>query len=138
MAHPLLHPLVLRGLYMGAMARAFLRFYNPRRRAAGRSQDAFYRHTWQTAAEELGATWRRLARDVGELELDGRRTRVIGNVSEIDGPVTIAVLHDKPLTHRLLSAAGLPVPRHATFSMNRSAAAMRFMRSIDADCVVKP
>lgn len=138
MADMLLHPLTLRCLYMIAMGRAFLRFYNPRRRASGKHQDAFYQFTWKGAGEALGATWTPLRDDMGELELDGRRTRVVGNVSEIDGPVTLAVLHDKPLTHRLLAAEGLPVPRHATFTLKDTTAAVRFMRSMTGDCVVKP
>ncbi|MDQ3438859.1 MAG: hypothetical protein M3478_00755 [Planctomycetota bacterium] len=134
----LLNPLTLRGLYMMAMGKAFLRFYNPRRRASGKHQDAFYMRTWQEAGEELGATWNVLGPGMGELDLDGRRTRVVGNVSEIDGPVTLAVLHDKPLTHRLLAAESLPVPRHATFSLKDTAPAVRFMQTLGADCVVKP
>jgi len=134
----LLHPLTLRGLYLVAMAKAALRFYNPRRRASGRHQDAFYMRTWKAAGEEIGATWTPLRDDMGELELDGRRTRVVGNVSEIDGPVTLAVLHDKPLTHKLVSAEGLPVPRHAIFTTKSMKVAMQFMQTISGDCVVKP
>jgi len=134
----LLHPLTLRGLYLVAMAKAALRFYNPRRRASGRHQDAFYMRTWKEAGEEIGATWTPLRDDMGELELDGRRTRVVGNVSEIDGPVTLAVLHDKPLTHKLVSAEGLPVPRHAIFTTKSMKVAMQFMQTISGDCVVKP
>jgi cyanophycin synthetase len=138
MADLLLHPLTLRGLYLAAMAKAALRFYNPRRRASGRHQDAFYMRTWKEAGEEIGATWTVLRDDLGELELDGRRTRVVGNVSEIDGPVTLAVLHDKPLTHKLVSAEGLPVPRHATFTTKSMNVAIQFMQAIGGDCVVKP
>jgi len=94
--------------------------------------------TWKEAGEELGATWTVLDRDTGELELDGQRTRICGSVSEIDSPVTLAILHDKPLTHRLLAAEGLPVPRHATFSLKDIAPAARFMESLGGDCVVKP
>ena len=133
-----LHPLTLRGLYMVAMGKAALRFYNPRRRASGRHQDAFYQRTWKEAGEAIGATWTGLRDDLGELELDGRRTRVVGNVSEIDGPVTLAVLHDKPLTHRLLAAEGLAVPRHAAFTTKSIDVALRFMESLRGDCVVKP
>ncbi len=56
MLNLLLHPLALRGLYMLAMGKAFMRFYNPRRRASGKHQDAFYQRTWKDAGEQLGAT----------------------------------------------------------------------------------
>lgn len=134
--------LVLRGLYAVAMGKAFLRFRNPRRRAAGRHQDAFYERTWREAAEQLGATWTLLAPSIGEIDRGGVRTRVIGNVSAIDDPVTLDVLHDKPLTHRILTAEGLAVPRHARFSLGDMAPAVEFLRATCAagggDCVVKP
>lgn len=134
----LFHPLVLRGLYTAAMAGAFLRYRNPRRQAIGRHQTAFYERTWREAAEELGGTWRRLKTGIGEIDVGGNKTRVTGNVSEIDDPVTLAVLHDKPLTHQILLAEGLPVPRHATFTLKDLKPAAAFLASADGDCVVKP
>src|SRR5436305_1703912 len=118
MLGPWLNPLCLRGLYVIAMGKAFLRFRNPRRRAAGRHHAAFYEQAWRDAATVIGAKWTRLTSDIGQIELDGVRTRVDGNVSAIDDPVTLAVLHDKPLTHRLLSDIGLAVPRHVRYSMS--------------------
>lgn len=120
------------------MARAFLRYRNPRRRASGQNETEFYERVWREAAEALGASWTRLGPDMSEIALDGRRTRVVHNVSEIDSPVTLAILHDKPLTHRLLAAEGLPVPRHATFSLKDVAPAVAFLKSAGRDCVVKP
>lgn len=132
------HRLVLRGLYVLAMGRAFLRFRNPRRQASGKHQTEFYERTWSEAARELGGTWARLASDVSEIAVDGARTRVFHNVTAIDDPVTLAVLHDKPLTHRLLRAENLAVPRHALFSLNKIDAAVEFLDSSGRDCVVKP
>lgn len=134
----LLNPLLLRFLYAVAMGKAFLRYRNPRRRASGRHQDAFYRRTWREAAERLGGSYTPLDATIGQIEVDGRSTRVFDNVSAIDDPVTLAVLHDKPLTHRLLQQEGLPVPRHARFSLGDMGAAVRFLREIGSDCVVKP
>ena len=110
-------PLVLRGLWMIAMGKAFMRFRNPRRRAAGRNQDAFHEKLWRDVAREIGAEFRRLSDDVAEIGIDGVWTRVMGNVSAIDDPATLALLHDKPATHQILSQQGLPVPRHATTSV---------------------
>ena len=132
------HSLVLRGLYLNAMARAFLRYRNPRRRASGRHQNEFYERTWCEAAHELGATWTSLGSDISEINLGGHRTRVFHNVSAIDDPVTLAVLHDKPLTHRLLTAQGLRVPRHQTFSLDTIGSALEFMAAGKCQCVVKP
>src|ERR1700736_2505852 len=108
-----LNPLALRALYVLSVPRASLRPRNPPRQKPGRHHAAFYEQTWREAAEELGGTWTSLGSDIGQIELAGEFTRVDGSVSEIDNPVTIALLHDKPLTHRLLKAEGLCVPRHA-------------------------
>ncbi|HEY2587775.1 MAG TPA: hypothetical protein VGI81_18665 [Tepidisphaeraceae bacterium] len=133
------HPLTLRALNALAMGKAFLRYRNPRRRASGRHQTEFYEQTWAAAAEELGGTWTRLGSDMSQIDLDGRRTRIYHNVTEIDNPVTLALLHDKPLTHRLLAAEGLPVPQHAVFSLKQMRPAIDFLqRTAGRDCVVKP
>ncbi len=135
---PWTHPITLKALYGRELARSFMRFRNPRRRASGRFHTAFYQSTWREAAAKMGGTWTSLGSGIGEIELNGRRTRVMDNVSEIDGPVTLAVLHDKPMVHRILREEGVAVPRHAAFSMSDVAPAMAFMRSIASDCVVKP
>ncbi|HWE93145.1 MAG TPA: hypothetical protein VG269_04160 [Tepidisphaeraceae bacterium] len=133
-----IHPLTLRGLSALAMGRAFLRYRNPRRQASGRHQDEFYERMWREAAETLGGTARRLNFEISEIEIDSFRTRVVHNVSEIDSPPTLAVLHDKPLTHRILIGQGLSVPRHATFTPKEMGAAAEFMQNAGGDCVVKP
>lgn len=132
------HPLTVRGLYATAMAKAFLRYRNPRRKASGKHQTEFYEQTWREAAEELGGTWTRLGSDISEINIDGFRTRVVHNVSAIDDPVTLAILHDKPLTHRLLMAENLPVPPHAEFTLKTIDEAIEFLHATQRPCVVKP
>ena len=132
------HPLLLRVLYAQAMGKAFLRYRDPRRRASGKHQAEFYQTMWRQAAEELGATCARLSDEISEIMLNGLRTRVVHNVSEIDNPVTLALLHDKPLTHQLLGANNLPVPGHAAFTLKDMDAGVSFLKSVGRDCVVKP
>jgi D-alanine-D-alanine ligase-like ATP-grasp enzyme len=132
------NPALLGGLYAMAMARAFARYRNPRRRAIGRHHVAFYDRMWREAAAELGGTCRSLGGDILEIELDGQRTRVVENSSAIDDPVTIAVLADKALTHRILGEHGLPVPMHAVFSLQDVDPAVEFLGRAGGDCVVKP
>jgi cyanophycin synthetase len=132
------HRLMLRGLQALAMARAFLRYRNPRRRAIGRHHVAFYHRMWRDAAAELGASCRELGSDILEIECDGARTRVVENTCALDDPVTLAVLADKPLTYRLLGEEGLPVPRHAKFAFSEIGRAVDFVGRADRDCVVKP
>ena len=115
----LTHPLALRGLYLAAMAKAFLRYRNPRRRAVGRAEVGFHDRIWREAAEELGGSWVGLTDGIGEIDIGGNKTRVFENVTAIDDPVTVAVLHDKQLTHRLLREEGLPGPAARRFHVQR-------------------
>jgi D-alanine-D-alanine ligase-like ATP-grasp enzyme len=132
------HPLTLRALYAAAMGRAAMRWYDPRRRRQDRHRVAFYDHAWREAAEELGATFSPVGGGISEIALDDVRTRVIENTCAIDDPVTLAVLADKVLTHRIVSAEGVPVPRHQAFAYKELSKALGFLRSTAADCVVKP
>ncbi|HEY8665806.1 MAG TPA: hypothetical protein VIL86_04030 [Tepidisphaeraceae bacterium] len=138
MAGLLNNRLTLRALWFVAMGKAFLRYKNPRRRAAGRHHEAFYVRTWHEAAAEIGASCRQLDGSIHEIELDGVRTLVTENVTAIDDPVMLLVLHDKPLTHRILQAEGLSVPKHAAFGLGDLQAALQFLQQTDRDCVVKP
>jgi hypothetical protein len=144
MSSPFTSRTTLAGLYFLALARGFLRHRNPRRRRAGGHRRAFYERAWREAAEGLGASWNSLGSGIGEVTLGGARTRVLDNTSGIDDPVTLAVLHDKPLTHRILRDHDLAVPRHATFSLKDLAPAVAFLASSrregpeGRECVVKP
>ncbi len=138
MASVTLHPLALRGLYVMAMGKAFLRFRDPRRRRQGRHQDDFYQTMWASAAQELGGTYESLGSGLGEIEIDGWRTRVLENVTVIDDPVTLAIAHNKPLTHRILKRIGLPIPRHAIFTLKNAKPGLNFLETCGRECVVKP
>ncbi|HWE01870.1 MAG TPA: hypothetical protein VG326_05620 [Tepidisphaeraceae bacterium] len=120
------------------MGRAFRRFKDPRRKASGRHQDAFYKKAWREAAESLGGECVPLGDRFSQITVDGVSTRVVENFSAIDDPVTLAVLHDKPLTHQILESHGLATPRHASFSLKRIGAAVEFLEAGARDCVVKP
>jgi cyanophycin synthetase len=134
----LTHPLALRGLYAGALLRAFLRHKNPRRRQAKDALTRFHEQMWRDAALELGATFKVLERSVWEIELDGARTRVFERLAEIDNPVTLEIAGNKPLTYQLLRDAGLPIPKFAAFSYKSPRAALEFLQEARGECVVKP
>jgi cyanophycin synthetase len=135
---PVTFPFVLRAAHALALGRAFLRYRNPRRQRLAREHVAYHEKLWQDAASEIGATCRELGWGIVEIELGGIRTRMVENVTAIDNPVTLAVMHNKPLTHGILKAQGLPVPRHACFTLKQMQPALRFLAGIDVDCVVKP
>jgi len=128
----------LAGLYALAMGRAFLRLRDPRRRAAGRNLDEFHRRVWRQAAEALGGQCTVLSPDVMQITLNGACTRVFENVSAIDDPVTLRILHDKVLTHKILQAQNLPMPAYAAFTLRDMRPALAFLHAEARDCVVKP
>jgi len=138
MNSPLVYRPALLALHGAALARALLRFRNPRRRKTGAFVERFHNHMWRSAAEALGATFTPLTDHIAEITLNGVSTRVNENVTTIDDPVTLAVLHDKPLVHRILAAQNLPVAPHVEFSLARIDAALQFLRRHDRNCVVKP
>lgn len=133
------HPVSVRLLSVAALVKVFLRYRNPRRRRSGEAQLRFYHRMWSDAARALGAQFRPLGSGISEIELDGCRTRVWENVTSIDDPVTLAVAHDKPLVHRLLARAGLPVPHFRRFTLRTLGEAAAFMEAgRGTPCVVKP
>ena len=138
MVNPWESRVVLGALQALALGRAFLRYRNPRRRASGRHQVAFYERVWREAAERLGATFVALGSGVSEIRRGGACVRVFENCCPIDDPVTQTVAGDKLLTYRLLERAGLPTPRHIGFSLRTISEASAFLRSSASDCVVKP
>jgi D-alanine-D-alanine ligase-like ATP-grasp enzyme len=138
MFDPLNNLLALRALHFASLAKAFVRHRNPRRRAAGNALRAFHQQMWRDAAADLGASFTDLGDGFYEIELDGRRTRAFERIAAIDNPVALEVAGNKPLTYRLLTQCGLPVPRSANFSYQSIGQAMKFLASVPVDCVVKP
>ena len=105
------NPLTRNGLYLLAMAKAFLRYRDRGRREVWRHRVAFYDRAWRDAADQLGAEWTDLGSGITEITLGDFRTRVMDNSSAIDDSVTLALLSDKPLTYSILEAENLPTPR---------------------------
>ncbi|HET6230051.1 MAG TPA: hypothetical protein VFE05_08280 [Longimicrobiaceae bacterium] len=97
-----------------------------------------YRGYWQGAADQIGARLTPLARDVWEVTLGPRRTRISAHVTQADDPVTLRIAGDKPLCHRLASEAGVPVPEHLVFRLGDLAAARDRVASDPGPWVVKP
>jgi cyanophycin synthetase len=103
----------------------------------GREQPG-YRRLWQAAAEQVGAEFVDLSDGFFEFRRGGVSARVWNHWVPFDDIVTLQVALDKALSHRLVSAAGLPIPEHAVFDAGDLAPALAFLRSTAAACVVKP
>jgi D-alanine-D-alanine ligase-like ATP-grasp enzyme len=113
------------------------------RRSAGArrveaQKQAFNQAIWEDAAEVVGAPITHLDRSVLEIVLGDKRLRVTGNTTSLDDPVTLRIAGDKPLVHRLLTAQGIPVPRHVVCDAHDTATAWRFAATLAGTAVVKP
>ena len=103
-----------------------------------RARSEFYARMWSEAADTLGAALVDLGDGFSEVLLGDRTTRLRQDFVMLDDPVTLALAGNKPLVHRLLTAAGLPVPPHLAFTLTRIEAAQAFLQQQAAACVVKP
>ena len=99
---------------------------------------AFYEEIWAEAAGECGAQMEDLGDEFLELRRGNARTRVRRNLVGLDNPVTLELAGDKPLVHRLLTEAGLPVPDHLAFDVGEPREALSFLERQADPCVVKP
>jgi D-alanine-D-alanine ligase-like ATP-grasp enzyme len=115
--------------------------FRPKSRAAGdaeRHLASFYEEVWRDAAERLDAAIEPLGYEVFEITRGRFRTRVQRNSTAIDDLAVHGIVRTKPVVHRLLEAAGLPVPRSFTFSLRELDQAGAFLEMVGRDCVVKP
>jgi D-alanine-D-alanine ligase-like ATP-grasp enzyme len=131
-------PASLKPLVLGFRAQRALRRRSSGATAARGHRSAFYERAWRDAAAQLGATVTPLADGILEIRHGNARTRVCNNETPLDDPLTLAVAGNKPLVYRLLTLHGLPVPRHAEFTLDSLHAALEFRRGLEGDCVVKP
>src|SRR5262249_46814149 len=99
---------VLEVLHLQAMAKAYLRYRDPRRHQAGKHLDAFYEEVWRQAAAHVGASYEPVGRGIADVVLGGARVRTLENTCSIDDPVTIALALNKLLSYKLLRESGLP------------------------------
>lgn len=99
----------------------------------------FYRDMWQQAAGRHSLEFVTLDDDVWELQRNGACVARINNCYvELDDPVTLYVAGHKPLTYKLLEAAGLPVPAYAVFTLESLDTLRKFFRGHTGPFVIKP
>lgn len=128
----LLRELGIRGTYGQRTSLAASRTWAPAARRA------IYLEIWQEAADEVGATLQVL--DEEHLELhDGDRTTVVRfHHVQIDDQVSLELALDKSLAQRLLSEAGVPLPRGIEMDESDVQSGLEFLSDIAGPCVVKP
>ncbi|WP_214365519.1 hypothetical protein [Pseudonocardia sp. H11422] len=107
-------------------------------RSVRQSRSAFYRRVWTDAAAGFGLPVRHRGGDVLEIGLGADTVTVRNTVCELDPRDVLDRAGDKVLVHGLLSAEGIPVPEHRTFTIDSPDAARAFLGDAPAGCVVKP
>jgi D-alanine-D-alanine ligase-like ATP-grasp enzyme len=107
-----------------------------RRLSAKSGED--YASLWSRAAHEVGAELIDLSDGFFELRRGSARARVWNHWVAIDDIVTMRLALEKTLVHRLLIAAGLPVPEHLRFEARDDAPALAFLARAGSECFVKP
>jgi cyanophycin synthetase len=98
----------------------------------------WYEQLWESAAAEVGARFKHLGHGMCAIERDGLVTRMRQNCTAIDDPVTLNIALNKALCNKLLTEAGLPIPRHAEFTLRTLSAAVAFLEKVGGEVVVKP
>lgn len=117
------------------------RFYHPTTPSLANANRAkFYDKMWRDAADEIGASYKKLEYGFFDISLKDKKTLVVDSLSEIDNQITHRLLCNKPLCHSLLINARIPVPTHLTFtnSINGFSSAEKFLTSASCEIVVKP
>lgn len=99
---------------------------------------AEYRTMWQAIAEDAGAHFTDISSGIWEIELDGRKTRILNDILEFDNYVILEMAGMKPLMYGMFADRGLPVPEYLVFGLESIDAAYRFLERFPAGCVIKP
>lgn len=128
---------VLRGRWLIMTGREYADRRNAPALRAKAHRAEFYDRAWREAAEALGAEARVVGREILEITLGERRTRVLNSMTTADDPVTLRLANDKTTVHRLFSMHGLPVPDHVEFTLKSLEHAERFMERVGGLVVVK-
>jgi cyanophycin synthetase len=97
-----------------------------------------YRGYWSGAARRIGAEFHELTERAWEVRRNGRRTRVVLSHVQLNDTAVSDLCSDKPFCYRAASAAGVPVPRHATFTLETLGEAVEFFGRRKGYYVVKP
>lgn len=110
----------------------------PTQRAARRTRAAFYRDLWLAGAAELGFPAQTMPD--GAVEITTGTTMMIVDKTPrgLESPQVVRRATDKAATYAMLADAGIPVPRHTTFSLSSLGVARDFLEQAPGPCVVKP
>lgn len=97
-----------------------------------------YNSIWRNVAAEIGGVFDELDKDIWRIRM-GKRTVVMYQYQlSLDNPVTLKLAARKPLVHRLLRQANLPVPHHVCFNLASLSIPAKFLKNYPDGIVIKP
>jgi D-alanine-D-alanine ligase-like ATP-grasp enzyme len=99
---------------------------------------AFYQSMWRAACAATATTIAVGPNGDIEMRRGNRCLRARDNETYVDDAAAITRAGYKQLVHRLLSDAGIPVPRHTVATLRDYASALSHLRSCRGSVVVKP
>lgn len=97
-----------------------------------------YRGYWAGAAGKVGAELHQLTDRAWEVRRDGHHTRIWLSHVQLNDTVVNDLSSDKAFCYRAALAAGVPVPRHETFTLDTLDKAVEFFEQGTSFHVVKP
>lgn len=97
-----------------------------------------YRGYWAGAAGRIGAEFHELTDRAWEVRRDGHRTRIWLSHVQLNDTVVGDLSADKVFCYRMALEAGVPVPRHASFTLDTLGRAVEFFEQRKGFYVVKP
>jgi D-alanine-D-alanine ligase-like ATP-grasp enzyme len=108
-------------------------------KAVAEAFPAVLERIWRDAASELGAEVHQLSPSFLEIRRGTATVRITRRtVTPLTDVVSSDLTNDKPLVHRLLLEAGLPVPEHVVVDAEDVRAAGAFLARVKPPVVVKP
>jgi len=99
---------------------------------------AYYRKYWDRVAIDYGADVEDVGHNFLRISKSGRHTFVRGYEVMLDNHLSLNMMGNKPLTHRLLKQGNYPVPRHLNFTLTTIEKAYDFQKELGKLVVVKP
>jgi len=98
----------------------------------------YYHEYWSEVADAYGATLEDFGYGILQLSKGEQRTYVREYEVMLDDHLSLNMMGNKPLTHRMLMRGGYPVPQHLVFDLNSIDQAYDFQSKLKKQVVIKP
>jgi D-alanine-D-alanine ligase-like ATP-grasp enzyme len=101
-------------------------------------RQAYYRAYWDDVVAAYGARMEDVGYNILRISKGGQHTYVRESEVMLDNHLSLNMMGNKPLTHKLLRQSGHPVPKHQVFTLSNIGSAYKFQEELGKLVVVKP